>query len=88
VNLRLTAAAGCVFRGINSDKASSVLTKYVQGLSIHLSAFSSTTPSFAVAVGFAGDGGVILRYDLIPRNSKARDITEHQRSQLRRRCCS
>ena len=51
-----------------------LLSNYPRGRKIHWSGFSSASPSREVALQFAGAGGVLLRMDLLPHGSRARDI--------------
>ena len=52
-----------------------LLRNYQRGRKVHWSGFSSATRRRDVAVQFAGDGGVLLRVDLLPHGSRARDIS-------------
>jgi hypothetical protein len=58
-----------------------LLRNYQRGRKVHWSGFSSASPSREVALQFAGVGGVLLRLDLLPQGSRARDI--HALSALR-----
>ena len=51
-----------------------LLRNYQRGRKVHWSGFSSASPSREVALQFAGVGGVLLRLDLLPQGSRARDI--------------
>ncbi len=53
-----------------------LLHNYQRGRKIHWSGFSSASLSREVALRFAGAGGVLLRLDLLPRGSRARDIRD------------
>jgi hypothetical protein len=53
-----------------------LLRNYRRGRKIHWSGFSSASPSREVALQFAGAGGVLLRLDLLPEGSCARDIRD------------
>jgi hypothetical protein len=53
-----------------------LLRNYQRGRKIHWSGFSSASLSREVALSFAGAGGVLLRLDLLPQGSRARDIRE------------
>ena len=50
-----------------------LLRNYQRGRKVHWSGFSSATPRREVALQFAGAGGVLLRLDLLPPASRARD---------------
>ncbi len=52
-----------------------LLRNYQRGRKVHWSGFSSATPRREVALQFAGPGGVLLRLDLLPHASRARDIS-------------
>ena len=51
-----------------------LLSNYQRGRKVHWSGFSSASLSREVALRFAGAGGVLLRLDLLPQGSRARDI--------------
>jgi hypothetical protein len=51
-----------------------LLQNYRRGRQVHWSGVSSASPSREVAAAFAGPGGVLLRLDLLPDGSRARDI--------------
>jgi len=72
---RLPSATGTTYRGINAGKTSIITDKFKRGKRVHFLSVSSTTPSFEVARHFAGDKGVVFRFQLLGENSKARDIS-------------
>ena len=51
-----------------------LLRNYTRGRRVHWSGFSSATTQREIAMDFAGPGGVLLRLDLLPIGSRARDI--------------
>jgi hypothetical protein len=73
---RLPPVALVVYRGIDAEKADDAKQAFKVGQRLQWSSFSSTTKDVNQAKHFAMAGGLILRIQLLPQDSYARDISE------------